>query len=84
MGADVDVSEEELDDCKEFIRTVMYRGKADESYLQTRIRLYIDQNITSKWTLTIPPDEDSCTQLFIDPITKPLFWKWVYVGWSPI
>ena len=73
LGVDVEVSEEELDDCKEFVRTVC-RGKADESHIQTRISLYIDQKINSKSTLTIPTDRDSCTQLFYRAHYQAFIW----------
>ena len=47
---------------KEFIRTVLYKGNSDETYLQTRVRSYDKQSTKSKTTMTIPPDIDSCTQ----------------------
>ena len=55
LGAGMELSEDGLNNCKEFIRTVMYRGRPNETYLQTRIRLYVQQSI--------PPDEDSCKQV---------------------
>ena len=63
LGAGMELSEDGLNNCKEFIRTVMYRGRPNETYLQTRIRLYVQQSISSKSTLTLPPDEDSCNQV---------------------
>ena len=59
----MELSEDGLNNCKEFIRTVMYRGRPNETYLQTRIRLYVQQSNSSKSTLIIPPDEDSCNQV---------------------
>ena len=51
-----------MTECKDFIRVVLYKNKFDESYLQTRMRLYDNQTNASKTTLSIPPDEDSCCQ----------------------
>ena len=63
LGAGMELSEDGLNNCKTFIRTVVYRGRPNETYLQTRIRLYVQQSISSKSRLTIPPDEDSCNQV---------------------
>ena len=62
LGAEAKISDECLSNCKEFIRTVLYRGNPGEPYLETRVRLYLKQHNASKSTMTIPPDEDSCTQ----------------------
>ena len=44
LGSTVTLSEECLQSCKEFIRTVLYRGKPNENYVQTRMRLYDQQS----------------------------------------
>ena len=51
----MELSEDGLNSCKEFIRTVTYREGPDKTYLQTRIP-HVQQSITSKSTLTIPPE----------------------------
>ena len=38
-----------------FIQTVMYSGKDDESYVETRVRLYRQQATKSSLTLPPPP-----------------------------
>ena len=62
IGEEKIISAECIENCLEFIRTIMYKGKANETYLQTRVRLYDEQQSKSKTTMTIPPDVDSCTQ----------------------
>ena len=51
----------DIDGLKEFIRTVIYSGKENESYVETRIRLY--QNLKSKSSMPLPPDPDSVLQV---------------------
>ena len=62
LGNDIVISQECIDNCLEFIRTILYNGKEKESYLETRIRLYDRQDKKSKTTMNIPPDIDSCIQ----------------------
>ena len=62
LGTGKSISPEFVESCKEFIRTVLYKGNSYETYLQTRVRLYDKQSTKSKTTMTIPPDIDSCTQ----------------------
>ena len=59
----------------------MYRGNEDESYIETRVRLYVHQHIGSKSTLTIPPDEDSCTQLLYRAHYQAYMWN-MCMRWS--
>ena len=49
-----------LSDAKEFLRSVMYPGKKDESFVDTRIRMYENQKTKSSSGLI--PDENSATQ----------------------
>ena len=49
-----------VDDAKEFIRTVLYSGKKNELYIDTRVRLHKAKKVKSSCSL--PPDEDSVTQ----------------------
>lgn len=62
LGQELILSRENIDKCKEFIRSVIYQGNPNESYVQTRMNLYDKQSPKNKTTMTIPPDEDSCTQ----------------------
>ena len=62
LGTEKSISPEFVESCKEFIRTVLYKGNSYKTYLQTRVRLYDKQSTKSKTTMTIPPDIDSCTQ----------------------
>ena len=75
LGANTVISNQVLEDCKEFIRTVLYNGKVGESYLETRIRIYVDQPIASKSTLTIPPGEDSCTKHILQAHYQAYIWN---------
>ena len=45
---------------EEFVRKVIYNGKAKEGYTQTRVRLY--KTSISKSTLMLPPDQNSLLQ----------------------
>ena len=74
-GSDKQISDECLKGCKEFIRRVLYNGNPGESYLETRIQIYVNQPISSKSTLTIPPDEDSCTQLILRSHFQAYIWS---------
>ena len=75
LGEDVNISAEDIAACKEFVRTVMYQGEPEDSYLQTRMNLYDDQPPESKTTITIPPDEQSCTQHILRCHYRVYSWK---------
>lgn len=75
LGESKKISEECINECKEFIRTVFYKGKPGESYLQTRMRLYDNQPNQSKTTMNLPPDEDSCTQHILRAHCIVFIWK---------
>ena len=62
LGYSEQLTEEGLKNCKEFVRTVLYSGNLNETYLEIRIRLHHNQPIASRSTMTIPPHEDSLTQ----------------------
>ena len=57
----------------------MYTGKADEMYVKTRIRLYDQQPVKSKTTLTLPPDIDSCTQHILRCHLRVYIWTNCYM-----
>ena len=60
FGQNQSLGSENIDNVKEFIRTVVYSGKVDETYVETRIRLY--KEMKSKSSSSIPPDPDSVEQ----------------------
>ena len=43
LGDEKQLSYESVDSCKEFIRMIICKGKGNETYLETRIRLYETQ-----------------------------------------
>ena len=45
-----------------FVQTVMYSGRKDESYFDTRVRLY--KAIKTKSSQSLPPDPESMQQAF--------------------
>ena len=55
QGRDFTVKEHEIGQVKDFIRMVFYNGTITESYVETRMRIYKNQKVTS----AIPPDPDS-------------------------
>ena len=75
LGYSEQLSEEGLKNCKEFVRTVLYSGILNETYLETLVRLYQNQPLTSKSTMTIPPDEDSLTQTIYRAHYQAFIWN---------
>ena len=61
LGQNADIQEEDVERIKEFIRTVLYGGKENETYVGTHIRLY--QNLKQKSSMPLPPDPDSVIQV---------------------
>ena len=60
LGKFASLSEEILGNCQLFIQTILYTGTPNESYVETRVRLY--QNQKTKNSISLPPDPDSCKQ----------------------
>ena len=54
IGSRESLSEVDVGNIKEFIRTTMYNGKTNENYLETRVCLYKDMK--TKTSMSIPPD----------------------------
>ena len=50
-------------ECMKFIQAVVYNGKYEEDYVETRIRLYEMQK--KKTSRTLPPDPNSCQQAIL-------------------
>ena len=54
LGRKKELIDVDLENIKEFIRTVLYSGKIGESYIETRVRLY--ENLKVKSSMPLPPD----------------------------
>ncbi len=52
--------ENDIQELKEFVRTVIYKGSKDEGYINTRVHLYQQQK--EKSSMALPPDPDSLLQ----------------------
>ena len=55
------LDDNDFDNIKEFIRTVLYAGKNNEDYIDTRIRLHT--NLKTKSSMPLPPDPLSVIQV---------------------
>ena len=44
LGLTKDLSINHVENCQNFIQTVMYNGKEQEGYIETRVRLYKNQS----------------------------------------
>ena len=60
LGKEKTLSKNDFVNCQRFIQTVVYNWKENESYVQTRIKMYKEQ--VTKTSLALPPDQDSCYQ----------------------
>ena len=60
LGIEKVLSERTIENIEEFIKTVLYSGMGNETYIETRIRLY--KSLKQKSSLSIPPDPDSVVQ----------------------
>ena len=60
IGVERSLTQETISDGIEFVRRVIYKGRAKEDYITTRLRLY--KASKSKSTANIPPDPDSLLQ----------------------
>jgi hypothetical protein len=54
------LTEEDIDEIKIFVQTVLYSGRKSEPYIETRARLYDQQE--NKTSANLPPDPDSLLQ----------------------
>ena len=54
------LTKETSKDIQKFVRTIVYSGKEDESYVGTRTRMY--KNMKNKSSVGLPPDPDSLLQ----------------------
>eukprot|EP00795_Rhopilema_esculentum_P012489 gene12489-3172_t len=55
------LAEDGLNNVREFVRSVIYSGKDDEDYVETRIPLY--KSLKNKSSMSLPPDPDSVVQV---------------------
>ena len=63
LGSEEYPSETTLNNAKEFIRIILYDGKATESYTDTRITKY--KSLAIKTSAAIPPDQDAVIQVIL-------------------
>ena len=75
LGSTAEIKEDTIKDCMEFIRTVVFNGTPEETFLDTRIRTYVDQPSASNTTRTIPPDFDSCKQHVLRTHHRAYIWN---------
>eukprot|EP00794_Sanderia_malayensis_P021307 gene21307-biopygen16343 len=60
LGGSKELSMQSIKDVMVFVQTVMYSGRKDESYVDTRVRLY--KAMKTKSSQSLPPDPDSMQQ----------------------
>ena len=66
------LNENNIEDLKKFVQTIIYNGKKDESYLETRIRLCRQQKENT--SLSFPPHPDSLLQALKRAQLQTLVW----------
>ena len=72
LGKQTTVDDMTIERCMRFIQIVLYAGKKDEGYVDTRIRLYKKQ--TQKSSMSLPPDPLSCKQAIKRANYQSYFW----------
>ena len=65
--------QQNIEDLKEFISTIMYNGNKKESYLQVGMRLYQQQK--EKSSMSLPPDPDSLLQALKRAQLQTILWQ---------
>ena len=75
LGLTENIEEKVINDSMEFIRTVVFNGEPDETYLDTRLNSFQDQPKESKTTRTILPDFDSIKQHILRVHHRSFIWK---------
>ena len=73
LGLTKDLSINDVENCQKFIQTVMYNGKEQEGYIETRVRLY--KNQSTKTSISLPPDPDSCKQAIKRAHCQSYYWN---------
>ena len=63
LGKAKELSIDSINDAVEFVKTVMYSGRKDESLVDTRARLY--KAMKAKSSQPLPPDPDSMHQAIL-------------------
>ncbi len=61
LEQDRKLTEDGINNVREIVRSVIYSGKDNEDYVETRIRLY--KSLKSKSSMSWPPDPDSVVQV---------------------
>ena len=73
LGLTKDLSTNDVENFQKFIKTVMYNGKEQEGYIETRVRLY--KNQSTKTSISLPPDPDSCKQAIKRAHCQSYYWN---------
>ena len=73
LGNDVVLSDRYTKDAMKFIQTIVYSGRDNESYVETRVRLYKQQ--VKKLSISLPPDPSSCMQAAKRAHQKAFLWN---------
>lgn len=73
IGNENGVSQENLENARTFVQMVMYSGKYDESYVDTRVRLY--KKMKQKSSASLPPDPASLKQAILRAHLQAHIWK---------
>jgi len=73
LGLTKDLSINDEQNCQKFIQTVMYNGTEEEEYIATRVRLYKKQS--TKTSIALPPDPDSCKQAIKRAHFQSYYWN---------
>ena len=60
LGNYSQITNNDIENTKEFIRAVLYNGSKQNSYINTKDKLY--KGLKQKFSLTLPSDADSVTQ----------------------
>ena len=72
LGRSRDLLVEDADKVQEFTRKVIYSGKTDEAYVDTRVRLYRSMKVKS--SMSLPPDPDSILQVIKRAHHRTYYW----------
>ncbi len=73
LGKSEALTVEDMQKIKEFTRKIIYSGKANETYIETRVRLYKSMKVKS--SMSLPPDPDSLFQVIKRAHHQAYFWQ---------
>ena len=72
LGETMLLGDADVEDCMKFIQTTLYAGCEEETYVETRIRLYKKQK--QKISMNLPPDADCCRQAIFRAHYQAYYW----------